>query len=132
MTRDLASEATSARQRRADQRIDTRFDKLFPILLGSELFGDTVGVARNISRGGMLVEMAQPLPLGTVVSVHFRLLREDGTIDELVARAEIKHHHILNFGAAGEAAATRACGLRFLDFDDRPALDVLPSARSLH
>jgi hypothetical protein len=136
MTRDSALDApvTSAARARThlEQRIDTRFDKLFPILVGSEIFGDATAVARNISRGGMLVEMGQPLPLGTVVSVHFRVQREDGTVDELVARAEVKHHHILNFGAGGHAAATRASGLRFLDFDDRPALDVLPSARLLH
>ena len=136
MTRVSASEAPATHERRtaerADQRIDIRFDKLFPILLGSELFGDTIGVARNISRGGMMIEMGQPLPLGTVVSIHFRVHRDDGTVDELIARAEVKHHHILNFGTGGQASSTRASGLRFLDFDDRPALDVLPSARLLH
>lgn len=122
----------TAAERRFDKRINIRFDKLFPILVGSDIFGDTVGVARNISSGGMLIEMAQPLPLGSVVTIHFRCTREDGTVDELVARAEVKHHHILNFGAGGEASAARATGVRFLDFDDRPGLDVLPSQRQLH
>lgn len=117
---------------RAEQRIHIRFDKLFPVLIGSDLFGDAVGVARNISSGGMLVEMAQPLPLGAIVTVHFQTPREDGSIDELIARAEVKHHHILNFGRAGEAGAARAMGLRFLDFDLRPSLDTLPMSRTLH
>lgn len=113
-----------------DQRIHMRFDKLFPVLVGSELFGDTMAVARNISAGGMLVEMNEPLPLGSVVTVHFLCPRGDGQIDELVAEAEVKHHYCLNVGGA-EPAATRAVGLKFLDFDDRPPLD-LPGLRALH
>ena len=74
---------------RADQRIHTRFDKLFQVIVASELFGETRAIARNISIGGMLVEMASPLPLGAVVTIHFQVLREDQTIDEIVARAEV-------------------------------------------
>ena len=37
-------------------------------------------------------------------------------MDEIVARAEVKHHHYLNFSGSGEAASTRAIGLRFLEF----------------
>ena len=113
-----------------DQRIHMRFDKLFPVLVGSEIFGDTMAVARNISAGGMLVEMAEPLPLGSVVTVHFLCAREDGSTDELIARAEVKHHYCLNFGGP-EYGATRAIGVKFLEFDDRPPLQ-LPGMRILH
>ena len=119
-----------------NKRIHIRFDKLFPILVGSETFGDTIGVARNISVGGMLIEMAFPLPLGSVVTVHFQVDREDGTVDELIARCEVKHHYCLNYSRLGagtsEPASARAIGLRFVDFDDRPSLDTLTSARWLH
>ena len=104
--------------------------------MGSETYGDTIGVARNISVGGMLVEMAFPLPLGSVVTVHFQVDREDGTVDELIGRCEVKHHYCLNYttssGSSPEPASARAVGLRFLDFDDRPSLDTLTSARWLH
>jgi hypothetical protein len=65
----------------------------------------------------MLVEMAFPLPLGSVVSVHFVCDRPDSEPDEIVARAEVKHHYCLNFAGGGEPTSTRAIGLRFLDFD---------------
>jgi hypothetical protein len=39
-------------------------------------------------------------------------------MDEIVARAEVKHHHYLNFSGSGEAASSRAIGLRFLEFVD--------------
>src|SRR5476649_1894759 len=76
-----------------EKRIHTRFDKAFVVVIGSELYGDAVAVARNISAGGLLVEMSYAPPLGTVVTVHFQHARGDDLIDELVARAEVKHHH---------------------------------------
>ena len=103
-----------------EKRIHTRFDKAFLVVIGSELYGDTVAVARNISSGGLLAEMSYAPPLGTVVTVHFQYPREEVT-DEIVARAEVKHHHYLNFtGSRGldDAASTRAIGLRFIEFLD--------------
>jgi hypothetical protein len=115
-----------------EQRIHTRFDKLFPVLVASELFGESRAIARNISIGGMLVEMTSPLPLGSVVAIHFQIKREDGTIDEIVARGEVKHHYCLNYAVAeGEERSARAIGLRFIDFDERPGLELTWS-RWLH
>jgi hypothetical protein len=105
-----------------EKRIHTRFDKAFVVVIGSELYGDAVAIARNVSAGGILVEMSYAPPLGTVVTVHFQYLRDgeptDGLIDEIVARAEVKHHHYLNFGGGDDAASARAIGLRFLEFID--------------
>ena len=115
-----------------EKRIHTRFDKAFLVVIGSELYGDSFAIARNISAGGCLVEMTYAPPLGTIVTVHFQYVRFaevpesekaqfsiPSGIDEIVARAEVKHHHYLNFtGARGldDAASTRAIGLRFLEF----------------
>jgi hypothetical protein len=115
-----------------EKRIHTRFDKAFLVVIGSELYGDSCAVARNISAGGILVEMSYAPPLGTVVTVHFQQARDDGRVDEIVARAEVKHHHYLNFTGAGrdDAASVRAIGLRFLDFFDPQA--ERPAAEQLH
>jgi hypothetical protein len=113
-----------------EKRIQTRFDKVFLVVIGSELYGDSFAIARNVSTGGILVEMTYAPPLGTVVTVHFQYVHggergERGElrdpperIDEIVARAEVKHHHYLNFSGSGEAASTRAIGMRFLEFVD--------------
>ena len=124
-----------------EKRIHTRFDKAFLVVIGSELYGDTVAIARNVSAGGILVEMTYAPPLGTVVTVHFQHVRdpedlaggETGDrptspvprgqssapwITELVVRAEVKHHHYLNFTGGNDAASARAIGLRFLEFLD--------------
>ena len=101
-----------------NKRIHTRFDKAFLVVIGSELYGDSFAIARNVSAGGILVEMTYAPPLGTVVTVHFQHVRGDDRIDEIVVRSEVKHHHYLNFTGSGEAASTRAIGLRFLEFVD--------------
>lgn len=114
-----------------EKRIHTRFDKAFLVVIGSELYGDSFAIARNISAGGLLVEMSYAPPLGTVVTVHFQYVHDadlleagrDGLwptrgVDEIVARAEVKHHHYLNFAGGSDAAAARAIGLRFIEFLD--------------
>jgi hypothetical protein len=101
-----------------EKRIHTRFDKAFLVVIGSELYGDSFAVARNISAGGILVEMSYAPPMGTVVTVHFQHSRDDGELDEIVARAEVKHHHYLNFTGGNDAASARAIGLRFIEFLD--------------
>ncbi len=101
-----------------EKRIHTRMDKAFLVVIGSELYGDCNAIARNVSAGGILVEMSYAPPLGTVVTVHFQLARGEDDLDEIVARAEVKHHHYLNFTGAGDAASARAIGLRFLEFVD--------------
>lgn len=102
----------------AEQRLHTRFDKAFLVMVGSDLYGDSHAIARNISTGGVLVEMCYAPPLGTVMTVHFRHQREDGRVDEIVARAEVKHHHYLNFTGGNESDSARAVGMRFLEFVD--------------
>ncbi len=101
-----------------EKRIHTRFDKAFLVVIGSEIYGDSFAVARNVSAGGILVEMTYAPPLGTVVTVHFQHTRDDDQLDEIVARAEVKHHHYLNFTGGNDAASARAIGLRFLEFID--------------
>ena len=99
-----------------EKRIHTRFDKAFLVVIGSELYGDSVAVARNVSAGGILVEMTYAPPLGTVVTVHFQHARDDDELDEMVVRAEVKHHHYLNFTGSNDAASSRAIGMRFVEF----------------
>ncbi|MEZ4401979.1 MAG: PilZ domain-containing protein [Kofleriaceae bacterium] len=112
-----------------DKRIDIRFDMLLPCVLDCELYGETVVLARNVSAGGMLVQAAEVLPLGTVVTVRFRMTDCE---DEIAAQAEVKHHLCLNFSTPDdEPRSARAMGLRFLDFDTELPL-TLPGQRVLH
>lgn len=117
-TRQRAIPAEPLHVQGREKRVHMRFDKAFLVVIGSELYGEAVAIARNVSAGGILVEMSYAPPLGTVVTVHFQHARGDDLVDEIVARAEVKHHHYLNFTGSGETAASRAIGMRFLEFID--------------
>jgi hypothetical protein len=115
-----------------DQRLSIRFNKVFPVIVTSELFGDSSGVARNISGGGMFVEMDDPLPLESVVTVTFP--GEDGG-PEIAARAEVKHHYSLNGRVGDRLTSCRGIGLRFLEFlgeTDASWLEARARTRILH
>ncbi len=99
--------------RRAAERIDMRLDKVFPVVVSSEVFGDSAGIARNISMGGMMVEMFEPLPLGSFVTIRLHIPDSHG---EIAVRAEVKHHYCFNFAAGEDLRSCRGIGLRFTEF----------------
>ena len=45
-----------------EQRAHLRFDKMFTVRLESLLFGEIYCVARNVSAGGIFLELPDPLP----------------------------------------------------------------------
>ena len=96
-----------------EQRIAMRFDKAFQVTVFSELFGEMVAIARNISEGGMGLEMHEPLPLRSVVTIRFQWPGQSGGVS---VRAEVKHHYCFNYNVGDQAASTRGIGLRFLEF----------------
>jgi hypothetical protein len=96
-----------------EQRIGMRFDKAFQVSVYSELFGEMVAIARNISEGGIGLEMHEPLPMACVVTIRFRM---PGQREGVSVRAEVKHHYCFNYNVGDQAASTRGIGLRFLEF----------------
>lgn len=97
----------------ADRRFDVRFNKLIPVVVASEIFGDSDAVARNLSAGGMFLEMSDPLPLGAVVTVHFQMPDSHG---DIAVRAEVKHQYCFNVTAGDRPHCARGIGLRFVEF----------------
>ncbi|HXI56750.1 MAG TPA: PilZ domain-containing protein, partial [Polyangia bacterium] len=55
----------------AEKREHLRFDKMFSVRVESLLFGEMYCVARNVSAGGIFLELRDPLPLGATVRVCF-------------------------------------------------------------
>jgi hypothetical protein len=92
-----------------------RFNKVIQVSVSSEDYGEIPAVARNISSGGMQIETAAPLPLGSHVQVHFRLSDDAAG---LVARAEVKNHYSFNYSEGGRLCWSRGMGVRFLEFTD--------------
>ncbi len=92
-----------------------RFEKVFPVILSTMEFGECNAMARNISAGGILVEIQEPLPLGTQVSVHFWMPDSQA---QILARGEVKNHYFLNFadGDGGQRSLT-GMAIKFTAFE---------------
>jgi len=107
--------ARTAYARRRDKRVTLRFDNVFPVDISSDIFGDTPAIARNISEGGMFVELPEPLPLGSEVRVRFSTPESDA---EIVARGEIKGHYYLNYSDREQGPRSLVgMGVRFHAFE---------------
>lgn len=100
---------------KVDRRNWTRFDKLFPVLIESALFGFKNCIARNISSGGLFLETREPLPLGCAIRVYFSLPNGSNGIS---ATGQVKNHYYLNFGSNGSTQNVIGMGVRFTEFDD--------------
>ncbi len=110
---DELADATSAP---GERRTAPRLDKVFPVFVEGD-GGAALGIARNISEGGMFVETRDPQPLGTQVRVSFP--SRDG---EMVAVGEVRYVcHLIgrlpDVGPTPRHGAIRGMGVRFLYFE---------------
>jgi len=87
----------------------------FPVRVESILFGELDCVARNVSAGGIFVEMSEPLPLGAHVRVSF--LSADNSA-EIVALGEVKNHYFMNFAREGLTHSVSGMAVRFYSFEN--------------
>ncbi|HEX2660540.1 MAG TPA: PilZ domain-containing protein [Polyangia bacterium] len=114
------------------RREHLRFDKVFSVRVESLLFGDLVCVARNISAGGLFLEVADPLPLGATLRVCFPV--PDGS-GEVVAVGEVKNHYFINYAKDGVNRSVTGMAVRFTSFESdshRILSDCLTRLRVLH
>jgi hypothetical protein len=116
----------------ADQRAHLRFDKMFAVRIESLLFGEIYCVARNVSAGGIFLELPDPLPLGATVRVCFPV--PDGS-GEIVATGEVKNHYYINYTQGGSSRAVAGMAVRFTSFENEGhhvLADCLTRMRVLH
>jgi hypothetical protein len=116
----------------SDQRTHLRFDKMFAVRVESLLFGEIYCIARNISAGGIFLEIQDPLPLGATVRVCFPV--PDGS-GEVVATGEVKNHYFINFTQGGSSRAVAGMAVRFTSFENEGhhiLADCLTRMRVLH
>ncbi|MEA2697107.1 MAG: hypothetical protein QOI66_1378 [Myxococcales bacterium] len=116
----------------AEKREHLRFDKMFSVRVESLLFGEMYCVARNVSAGGIFLEVRDPLPLGATVRVCFPV--PDGSGD-VVATGEVKNHYFINFTQGGVSKAVSGMAVRFTSFENEShhiLQDCLGRMRVLH
>ncbi len=102
-----------------EKRQHLRFDKVFPVRVESVLFGELPGIARNVSAGGIFIEMRDPLPLGARVRISF--LNPEETA-EIVAVGEVKNHYFVNYVQDGTTRSVSGMAVRFEGFENESQL----------
>ncbi|HEY7371692.1 MAG TPA: PilZ domain-containing protein [Polyangia bacterium] len=131
-TEEVTEEVTAEAPDLPEQRAHLRFDKMFVVRLESLLFGEIYCVARNVSAGGIFLELPDPLPLGATVRVCFPV--PDGSGD-VVATGEVKNHYFINYTQAGATRAVAGMAVRFTSFENEShhvLADCLSRMRVLH
>src|SRR4029078_6666433 len=93
-----------------DQREHLRFDKMFVVRLESLLFGEIYCIARNVSAGGLFLELPDPLPPGAPVRRCFPVPDGSGAA---VAMGEVKNHYFINYTQSGTTRAVSGMAVRF-------------------
>jgi hypothetical protein len=124
--------AEQVEQQVEEQRAHLRFDKMFVVRLESLLFGESYCVARNVSAGGIFLELPDPLPLGAAVRVCFPV--PDGSGD-VVATGEVKNHYFINYTQGGTNRAVAGMAVKFTSFENEShhvLADCLSRMRVLH
>lgn len=110
------SERRSGDDRRRADRIRLTLETAVPVIVRSEGLVQW-GVARNISEGGMLIEMTDAPSMGARVEV--KLMGIHGSTDSpapAVLTGEVRHQVAWNFGDRGLSAV----GVRFVDAPPPP------------
>jgi hypothetical protein len=98
----------------AERRTAPRLDKVFRVYLEGER-GMGLGIARNISQGGMFVETRVPQPIGSQVRISF-----PSEAGEMTALAEVRYVcHLVGRASTSSPGplAMRGMGVRFLYFE---------------
>jgi len=97
-----------------ERRAEPRLDKAFPVFLQGDR-GGALGIARNISEGGLFVETRNPEPIGSQVRITF-----PSQAGEMTAVAEVRYvcHLVGRLTRDGvRQGALRGMGVRFLYFE---------------
>jgi hypothetical protein len=108
-----------------ERRQAPRLDKVFRVYLEGE-HGIGLGIARNISEGGMFVETRAPQPIGTQVRITF-----PSDSGEMACVAEVRYVcHLLGRAPASQRGplALRGMGVRFLYFEADEPGEAAPAA----
>lgn len=88
---------------------------MFSVLVSSDTYGQHRCIARNISSGGMFLETGDPLPLGSLIRVHFVM---EGGQGEITVQAQVKNHYFLNYQDNDRLKTTVGMGVKFLSFEE--------------
>ncbi|MCA9670885.1 MAG: PilZ domain-containing protein [Myxococcales bacterium] len=98
----------------AERRSFLRFETVLPVLIEVHGHGTQRCIARNVSCGGLCVELREPPAIGTHVRVWF--VTPGGA--RIAAWGIVKNHYVFNYYADKRPRQVRGAGIRFAAFED--------------
>ena len=119
---DLPHKATlpHTKDRRRDQRVRLDLEIAVPVSVCTGT-SEYRGVARNISEGGMLVELPIAPAIGCRVTIRFEGIRgSSASPGPVELSGEVRHHMAWAFTQGGAAKSMRGVGIRFVDAEEIP------------
>src|SRR5262245_57703207 len=103
---ERATERRSGRDRRSNQRVALNLEAAGAVLVrGDE--GLVRGMARNVSQGGMLVEMEELPGIGSHLEITFAAL---GNASAITLHGEVRHHVSWQHSLKGQPKTMRGVG----------------------
>jgi c-di-GMP-binding flagellar brake protein YcgR len=131
-----APERRTGRERRKDTRVPLSLDIALPVQVRGDN-GFQRGLARNISEGGMLLEVGDAPPIGSMVEVT--LAGPSGVAggpDAVVLHGEVRHHMAWQYSHHQGTKTMRGVGIRFLEAKNQSEAEATPLSgmlgRTLH
>lgn len=99
--------------------------------------GEFRGMARNISEGGMLVELLMAPAIGSRVRIRFEGVHGSAAApDSVELHGDVRHNMAWQYTRDGESKSMRGVGIRFVDADPVPAEPltswVLQTGHTIH
>jgi c-di-GMP-binding flagellar brake protein YcgR len=108
-------ERRSGRDRRQDSRIRLSLEVAVPVVVRTDEHIEA-GLARNISEGGMLIQLKELPPIGSRVEVTISGVKgSTDAPDAVTLEGEIRHHVAWQYRAKGQVKLMRGVGVRFLE-----------------
>lgn len=111
---------THPKDRRRDKRVRLDLELAVPVSVSTGS-SEYRGVARNISEGGMLVELPIAPAIGCRVRIRFEGIQGSSAAPDAVELSgEVRHHMAWAFTQDGAAKSLRGVGIRFVDTEAVP------------
>lgn len=133
--KEAVIERRSGEDRRRDGRVRLSLEVAVPVhLRGPD--GVQRGLARNISEGGMLIELDDLPALGSELQVTITGIQGSSDApDAITLTGEVRHHVAWQYTASGRMRTMRGVGIRFIEKPkDSEAIPtwVLSAGRTIH
>ncbi|MEQ8280464.1 MAG: PilZ domain-containing protein [Deltaproteobacteria bacterium] len=120
--------------RRSGSRLSLSLEIAVPVQVDTDL-GPQRGLARNISEGGMLIEVEEAPPIGSRVRVTINGIRGSSDApDAITLDGEVRHHLAWQYTRPSGTKSMRGIGIRFVEpVEERPLTDwVWSTGHTVH